>query len=229
MEIRLKSINSALANPETGQFNRKGIIEVLFCELEENVKKSITELHNAHATNIFEANGLSLISSDKYTGTINLNGHLDAVKPNNLLPLYKKELSPIKQSGKVNGGEEKDFYLNPYFFGFFVSYSIYIHCLHCAQYEENLEEQFVELLVDRFGREFKLIYDYVAFGCYESYLKANKLNDINDKKDDNFTSEILNISGMKDLNTFYTFIHYPTMLSVDRLRKLFIKLDERIG
>ena len=222
IEIRLKSVNSALASPENGQFDRKGIVEILFCELEEQVKKSITELHNAQAPLIFEANGLCLVSSDEFT----FNKNHKFLKPNNLLPLYKDELSPIKFSGTLNHSQERDFLLNPYFFGFLISYNIYIHSLHCAQYEENLDEQFVDLLIAKFGNEFKLLYDYVAYSCYESYLKAEKLKDINDRKDEKFTSEILNISGLNDLNTFYTFVHYPTMIAVDRLRKVFVKLDD---
>ena len=165
---------------------------------------------------MFAENGFSLISVEGSTPSIAHDGVKS--KPYHFLPPYPIEHLPVKVLGIVDG-QERTLLFNPYFFGFVISYNIYTHCFHMLE-DFDLEDKFVEILVKKFGEDFKQLYDFVAYHCYTALTEALELNDGKDTKDVNFTSRILGVSGLTNLDIFFSFIHHPNMVSINRFKQL---------
>ena len=212
--------------------NHDNIIhQALFKSIDEFSKRVIKDLHNSFSDKLFDTNKLNLLSDESTIEKLIINSlrnqgqyvtelknpemiyrSFNFLKPSNLLPDFNDKLYLIKQLGITEKGVEKTFVLNPYFFGFKISFDIFINCLFCSdsQFDKELENGLIKILTDKYGEEYKNIYDYVSY-------VANKYASEGRRKgedgDETFIEGVQSISGINDDRIFHNFIYESAMLT----------------
>ncbi len=132
------------------------------------------------------------------------------VKPSNLLPQYNTKIYLLKQLGISESGMEKTYVINPYFFGFKISFDIFINSMFCSEYDNDIENGLVKILTDKYGEEFKDIYDYVSYVAGKAAHEGRKNGD---KEDETFIAGVKTISGINNNKIFNNFIYESAMLT----------------
>lgn len=207
--------------------HNKDIHHAFFNVIDEFSKRVIKDLYNHYNAELFQANNLNVIADEKSLEDLMTNqlaglGHMGAklsnpemiyrafnfIKPDNLLPGLNFKLYLIKQVGISETGNQVTYLINPHFFGFLLSFHIYINSLFCDQYDSSIEDGLVKILSDKYGEEYSHIYEYVGSVGSEYALKGKRNQD---KKDETFIAGVQTISGIEDRELFYNFIYEPAM------------------
>jgi hypothetical protein len=187
------------------------------------------DLHNSYSDELFNSNKLNIISEEYSIEQLILSslknqGHevttlnnpemiykaFNFVKPPNLLPLIFMKLYLIKQKGISDSGQEKNYVINPFFFAFKISFDIFITNLFCSQYSENLEEGLIQILTNKYGDNYKEIYEYVVHNA-SKYAHEGKRK--GDQNDETFIAGVQTISGITNSKIFHDFIYESAMLT----------------
>ena len=222
--------NSSLTTEENLQIKNRSnhdnqVHQAIFCSIDEFAKRVVKDVHNLHSKKLFESNRLNIVSDeqtitklieDQFGGKLNnpemIYRAFNFIKPPNLLPRYNNKLYLIKQVGINESGIEQNYVINPFFFGFKVCFDIFMTALHCFQFDETLENGLVRILTDKYGEEYKDIYEYVA---YISYTAAKEGAKKGDQEDETFISEAQKISGINDYTIFHNFIYHSASITAN--------------
>lgn len=205
------------------------IHQAVFNSIDEFARRVVMDLHNTFSAELFNSNQLNIISDEYSIEQLILNslknqGHkittlnnpemiyrgFNFVKPPNLLPLIFMKLYLIKQKGISASGQEINYVINPFFFGFKISFDIFITNLFCSKYSENLEEGLIKILTDKYGADYKEIYDYVAHNASKF---ANEGKRKGDQNDETFIAGVQTFSGITNPKIFHDFIYESAMLT----------------
>lgn len=205
------------------------IHQVIFNSIDEFAKKVIKDIENSYSKELFDSNQLNIISDEKtieefILSSLRNQGHnvtslnnpemvyqaFNFIKPANLLPEYNNKLYLIKQHGLSESGKQVTFVINPFFFGFKISFDIFITSLFCFESDETLESGLVKILSDKYGENFKDIYEYVA--CISRKF-ANEGKGRGDQEDETFISGVKTISGINSNDIFYNFIYNSAIIT----------------
>ena len=205
------------------------IHQTLFKVIDEFAKRVVKDIHNSFSDVIFKDNQLNIISDEQSIEELILSGlrrqgrsvnnlnnpemiyrAFNFVKPSNLLPQYNTKIYLLKQLGVSESGEEKTYVINPYFFGFKICLNIFINSMFCSQYDKNIESGLVKILTDKYGEEFKDIYDYVSYVAGKAAHEGQKKGD---EEDETFIAGVKTISGINDSKIFYNFIYESAMMT----------------
>jgi hypothetical protein len=210
--------------------------QVLFNSIDEFAKRVIKDIENSYSKELFDSNQLNIISDEKTIEQLILTslknqGHnvtslnnpemvyrsFNFIKPSNLLPQYNNKLYLIKQLGISESGKQTNYVINPFFFGFKISFDIFITSLFCSETDETLEEGLVTILSDKYGEEFKDIYEYVA---YTSNKFANEGKRCGDQEDETFIAGVKTISGINSHKVFHNFIYESAMITASQKARI---------
>jgi hypothetical protein len=82
--------------------------------------------------------------------------------------------------------------------------------MFCSKYDRNIESGLVKILTDKYGEEFKDIYDYVSH-VVEKAAHEGKKN--GDKEDETFIAVAKSISGINNNKIFNDFIYESAILT----------------
>jgi hypothetical protein len=206
--------------------------QVLFNSIDEFAKRVIKDIDNSFSKELFQANQLNVISDEKTIeelifSSLKNQGHnvtslnnpemvyrsFNFIKPSNLLPQFNQKLYLIKQLGVSESGSQTNYLINPFFFGFKISFDIYITSEFCYEADETLEDGLVKILIDKYGEEFKDIYRYVRFiACKFS----NEGESRGDKNDETFIAGVQTISGINSKKIFYDYIYASAMFTASQ-------------
>lgn len=220
--------------------NHQDVIhQAIFNLIDEFSKTVVKDIHNVHSEKIFKENQLNLVSDESTIEQVIIsslkshgyNSHkldnpeliyraFNFVKPGTLLPRFNSKLYLIKQKGISESGVEKNYVINPYFFAFKISLDIYVTCLFCSDYSEDLEEGLLKILSDKYGDDFLSIYKYVAYTS-ENAIQIGRDN--GDKNDETFIEQVKAISGINDHEIFNNFVYESAMISASNKLKAFKK------
>jgi len=119
--------------------------QVILNSIDEFAKRVVKDIENSYHKEIFDSNQLN-ITSDEHTleqliiSSLKSQGHkvtalnnhemiyraYNFIKPANLLPQYNNKLYLIKQLGVNESGKQVNYAINPFFFGFKISFDIFI-------------------------------------------------------------------------------------------------------
>lgn len=210
--------------------------QALFNSIDEFAKRVIKDIENSYSKELFDSNQLNIISDEKTIEQLILTslknqGHnvtslnnpemvyraFNFIKPSNLLPQYNNKLYLIKQIGISESGKQTNYVINPFFFGFKISFDIFITSLFCSETDETLEEGLVTILSDKYGAEFKDIYEYVA---YTSNKFANEGKRCGDQEDETFIAGVKTISGINSHKVFHNFIYESAMITASQKARI---------
>jgi len=210
--------------------------QVIFNSIDEFAKRVVKDIDNSYHKEIFDSNQLNIIS-DEHTleqliiSSLKSQGHkvttlnnpemiyraYNFIKPTNLLPQYNNKLYLIKQLGVNESGKQVNYVINPFFFGFKISFDIFITCLFCTESDETLEDGLVKILSDKYGGEFKDIYEYVA---NTSIKFANEGKRRGDQEDETFIAGVQTISGINSHKIFHNFIYESAMITASQKARI---------
>jgi hypothetical protein len=201
--------------------------QVLFNSIDEFVKIVVKDIQNIFHKELFDSNQLNIISDEStiqqiITSSLKSQGHhvtslnnsemiyrvFNFIKPTNLLPQYNQKLYLIKQLGISESGKQVNYVINPFFFGFKISFDIYITSLFCSESDETIEDGLIKILIDKYGEEFKDIYDYVAYTANKFASEGKRAGD---QEDETFIAGIQTISGINSKKIFHNFIYESAM------------------
>lgn len=210
--------------------------QAIFNSIDCLSKRFIKDLHNNYGKEIFESNMLNLVSDETTIEAAIISGlkqqgimantlrnpemiyrAYNFIKPGTLLPEFSKKLYLIQQLGIDEFGVETKYVLNPVFFGFKLSFDLYINALFCSEHSEEFELGMKSILVDKYGEEFGEIYDYVSYvggkAAYEGRQKG-------DKEDETFIDGVMTISGIENKTIFHNFIYESAMITAGNHAKI---------
>ena len=228
------SKNSSLSDEENlkvqNHSNHENVIhQTLFKVIDEFAKRVVKDIHNSFSNEVFNDNQLNIISDEPSIEELILSGlrrqghdvkslnnpemiyrAFNFVKPSNLLPQYNTKIYLLKQLGISESGKEKTYVINPYFFGFKISFDIFIHSMFCSEYDNDIESSLVKILTDKYGEEFKDIYEYVSYVAGKAAHEGQKKGD---KEDETFIAGVKAISGLNNNKIFYNFIYESAILT----------------
>jgi hypothetical protein len=237
--------NPALSTQENLRLKNRSsngniIHQAVFNSIDEFAKQVIIDLHNEYSNDLFESNQLNIVSDEesivaliefglkkdgeekaKLANPEMIYRAFNFIKPPTLLPLIFMKLYLLKQKGVSVSGEEKNYVLNPFFFGFKISLDIYITSMFCADYSEKLEENLVNILTDKYGSEYREIYDYVSHNAYKFAIEGKRKGDQNDET---FIAGVQSISGIANDKIFHDIIYESAMISSHQKIKFFKNL-----
>lgn len=210
--------------------------QVLFNSIDEFAKRVIKDIENSFHKELFDSNQLNIISDEPTIEQIIISslknqGHhvtslnnpemiyraFNFIKPSNLLPQYNQKLYLIKQLGISESGKQVNYVINPFFFGFKICFDIYITSLFCSESDETIEDGLVKILIDKYGEEFKDIYDYVA---YTANKFANEGRRRGDQEDETFIAGVQTISGINSKKIFHNFIYESAMITASQKARI---------
>jgi hypothetical protein len=231
---RLSSIENLKLKNRSNHDNE--LHQVLFNSIDEFAKRVIKDIENSFSKELFDSNQLNIISDEKTIEELILSslrnqGHnvtgfnnpemiyraFNFIKPSNLLPQYNNKLYLIKQLGISESGKQTNYVINPFFFSFKISFDIFITSLFCSETDETLEEGLVKILTDKYGDEFKDIYEYVAYTS-NKFITEGKRN--GDQEDETFIVGVKTISGINSNKIFYNFIYESAMIRASQKARI---------
>jgi hypothetical protein len=93
--------------------------------------------------------------------------------------------------------------------------------MFCADYSEKLEENLVNILTDKYGSEYREIYDYVSHNAYKFAIEGKRKGDQNDET---FIAGVQSISGIANDKIFHDIIYESAMISSHQKIKFFKNL-----
>lgn len=201
----------------------------LFNVIDEFAKRVVKDLYNDFSNILFESNQLNIVAEERVIENIIVDslkrrGHeinkfpnsemvckaYNFVKPKSLLPSYNNKLYLIQQLGIDDSGNELNYVLNPYFFGYKLSFDIFIHSVFLKKHDETLENGLLAILSDKYGQDFVEIYKYVSHMAR----KFGNLGRINgDQEDETFIKGMQSISGIEDEVIFHNYIYESAMIT----------------
>lgn len=205
------------------------IHQALFNVIDEFAKRVVKDINNSFSKSMFETNRLNIVADEKTIENVIIEslkrqGHdvkslnnpemiyraYNFIKPDSLLPAFNNKLILIKQLGIDESGDEISYVINPYFFGFKLSFDIFINSLFIEKSDPTIEKGLVSILKDKYGEEFGEIYKYV------SYIAGKSINEgraKGDQEDETFIKGVKSISGIEDDKIFYNFIYESAMMT----------------
>ncbi len=137
------------------------------------------------------------------------------IKPSNLLPNINHKIYTLRFKGVTDDKETIGICVNPFFYGFLISYSILTIHSYSELSQEEVFDDILKILEDKYGEDFMAIF----WDVKNAYNKGIELaRQRGDKADESFIQELTNISGLPSSDDFvsiiYTpFINYCTQLS----------------
>ena len=212
------------------------IHHALFYSIDQFAKQVICDLHNTNADTLYASNQLNIVSDEAAIAELIAKGvkekgikpgvlnnpemiykAFNFVRPINLLPNYVSRLYLIKQRGISESGIEKDYVINPYFFGFKISLDIFLTNVFCSSYSQGLEEGLIKILSDKYGTDYTDLYQNVSYVALHA-AKEGKIK--GDQKDETFISWLQAISGINDRKLFFNFIYESGTISAQSKIKI---------
>lgn len=205
------------------------IHQAIFNAIERFTYRVIRDIFNTNSNRLFEDNHLNIISDEKtieevIVSSLSDQGHTvkslnnpemiyrayNFIKPDNLLPKFNEKLYLIQKLGITEENNKMKFVINPYFFGFKISFDIFINSLMAYNADETMEDGLKTILRDKYGEEYERIYDYVSYICKVGSGKGQKNGD---QADETFIEYVQAISGINDDKIFYNFIYESAMIT----------------
>ncbi|HVU54577.1 MAG TPA: hypothetical protein VHD83_05950 [Puia sp.] len=213
--------------------------QALFYAIDGFAKRVVRDLHNTNGDTLFRSNQLNIVSDEATiknvieagvknmgykTGALNnpemIYRAFNFARPANLLPNYITKLYLIKQKGLSASGVETNYVLNPYFFGFKISLDIFLTNLFCGNYYEGLETGLVKILTDKYGMEYKDLYENVSYVAAHGARESKRKGEENDTS---FIDHIQSISGIESRDIFFRFIYESGMITSQQRAKAFTR------
>lgn len=201
----------------------------VFTAIDEFSKRVMKDMQNLVSVDLIESNSLMIMSDNKkiedsIAATLRAKGHKVTTlenpemlyraynfhKPDNLLPHFNQKLYLIKQRGLNENGISKEYFINPYFFGFKICFDIFINSLFAKREDPNLEKGLLKILSDKYGEEYKMMYNYVSDITHRYMMEGAEKGD---EKDETLKAGVIKISGINSDKIFHNFIYHTAMLT----------------
>lgn len=208
----------------------------LFYNLDWWSRETLRFFDNSHSKYLFDSNKLNILSDEStiekaIIDSAKQQGHqvnrlnnpemiyraYNFIKPYNLLPMFDDKLELINQLGLDEYDQEINYLINPYFFGFHLSYQILINSIAFSTYDPTVQSGLIEILKDKYGYKFASIHHFVAQTAMKSIKQIKGSNF--DFEDPSFLKCIHSISGIEDYDIFYQYVHVATMANFQKIYK----------
>lgn len=205
--------------------------QAFFYSIDKFAKQVICDLHNTNGNVLFASNQLNIVSEEdvirgmiikqlQAQGVDNavLNNPemiyraFNFVRPANLLPNFVSKLYLIKQKGISEYDVEKNYVINPYFLGFKISLDIFLTNAFCSPHYDGLEKGLVQIFSDKYGEEYKSLYENVSYVAMHAIKEGRRKND---QRDETLIAWLQEISGINDKKLFYNFMYESGMLTAN--------------
>lgn len=205
------------------------IHQAVFNAIDEFALRVMKDMQNLVSEDLMKSNSLGIISDEKgieetIAATLRAKGHkvstlenpemiyraFNFYKPDNLLPHFNHKLYLIKQRGFTETGIGKNYFINPYLFGFKICFDIFINSLFATREDPTLEKGLVKILIDKYGDEYEEMYDYVSQITHRFMMEGGEKDDENDET---LKAGVIKISGITSEKIFHNFIYHTAMLT----------------
>lgn len=128
------------------------------------------------------------------------------IKPSNLLPSIPYKIYTIRFQAITYDGHKISICVNPYFYGFLISFVILLFQGFSGYSPEEVEDDLILILEQKYGADLVDIFWEVD----DTYHKgANLARERGDKADESFIKEMTKISGVLSENDFEKYLYNP--------------------
>ncbi len=202
------------------------LAKVIFFRLDTFVQRAIVVINNNFGDELFSKNEMNLLMSEDdineliidyvkrtYGNDKRINSskedHIRAfnfIKPQNLLPSINYKIYTLRFQAITKDGQNIRICVNPFFYGFLLSYVIQTFTLFSGYTQEEVGDDLISILKAKYGADMADIFWEVA----ESFNTGVKLSrERRDRGDESFIRELTKISGLPSESDFEKQVYQP--------------------